>query len=154
MKQAAQLLIATILLTFQLGTATAEEEQIVIEDLSRAELRAQIERIQNEFYRGFNTLNEDDNLDIVCHSYKPTGSNINEEACEPQFVIDRRAENASDARRNLDVLLTPQSLQSDLAAEYEQLTAAMNAVSAESDYFKELNLILGVLRERLEEIAG
>jgi hypothetical protein len=154
MKHLTQILLATFMLTSHLGTAQAEEDQIIIEDLPPSELRAQIERIQTEFYRVFNTLNDDDNLDIVCHIYTPTGSNINKEACEPQFVIDKRSQNASDAQRNMDVLLTPQSLNADLTNEFEQLTEAMNAVSASSDYFKELNLILGVLRERLEEITS
>ncbi len=154
MQHTVKIIAAVLLLTCQFGTAIAEEGQIVIEDLSPAELRAQIERIQTEFYRVFNQLNEDDNLDIICHSYTPTGSNIKEEACEPLFVVNKRAENASDAQNNLDVLLTPQSIQSELAEEFEQLTAAMNAVGAKSDYFKELNLILGVLRERLEEIKS
>ena len=90
------------------------------------------------------------NLAIICYDYTPTGSNIKEEACEPQFVIDKRGDNANDARLGYDLLLTPTDLQSVLAAEYAAFTAAMSEVSKESEYFRELNGILSALREELE----
>lgn len=130
----------------------AEEEQIVIEDLSLTELRAEIEKIQNEMYRVFNQLNEDDDYDIVCHSYTPTGSNITQRACEPQFMIERRGRNASDYQSGTDDLLTSEGLMAELQPEFNQLTEKMNAVAAESRYFVELNQILGMLRQRLQEI--
>lgn len=146
--------LAGFLLASPVPAAPADEEQIVIEDLSRAQLRAEIEKIQHEVYRVFNAANDNDELDIVCHDYVPTGSNIRKEACEPQFVIDKRAENVADSGFFADVLLNPTELRSVLAAQFQVLTAATNAVAVENRYYSELNTILKVLRERLEEISN
>lgn len=154
MKKSALFSLPAIFLACLFSTAHAAEEQIVIEDLTPRQLRAEIEKIQHEVYRVFNASNSDDKLDIICHDYRPTGSNIKEEACEPQFVINKRADNASDAQRGLDVLLEPNALRNILGPEFEALTEAMNAVAKESQYFRELSSILAVLRERLEEITS
>jgi len=128
----------------------AAEEQIVIEDLSPPQLRNQIKRIESEFYRVFNASVEDKQLAINCYDYTPTGSNIREEACEPQFLTDARGQNVNDVRFGVDVLLSPQELRQRLALEYEALTAAMTKLNQESRYFSELNSILAALREELE----
>ena len=143
-------LCSALLLSVPSTQALAAEGQIVIEDLAPSQLRAEIKKIETEFYRVFNSSIEDKDLAIICYDYTPTGSNIREEACEPQFVIDKRGDNANDARLGYDLLLTPTDLQSVLAAEYAALTAAMSEVSKESEYFRELNGILGALREELE----
>lgn len=135
------------------ATAIVAQEPIVIDDLSPAQLRAEIKKVQTEFYRVFNESTEDSKMHIVCHDYIPTGSNIKREACEPQFVIDRRGNNAGDSRLQVDELLSPAALQQDLRVEFEALTAAMNKLSAENSYFKELNSVLEMLRGRLEEIT-
>lgn len=129
---------------------SAAEEQIVIEDLTPSQLRREIKKIEAEVYRVFNASIEDAKLAINCYDYTPTGSNIKEEACEPQFLIDARGQNANDARFNVDVLLSPQDLQQRLATEYETLTAAMTKLATENQYFRELNAILAALREELE----
>jgi len=131
-------------------TLAAEDEQIVIEDLTPSQLRSQIKRIETELYRVFNASTEEVKLHINCYDYTPTGSNIKEEACEPQFLIDARGENANNARFDTDVLLNPQDLQARVAGEYDELTAAMTKLAQENQYFGELNSILGALRDELE----
>ena len=106
-------------------------------------------KIETESYQVFNRSIEDENLAIICYDYIPTGSNIKAEACEPQFVTDKRGNNANDARLGYDLLLTPTDLQSVLAAEYNALNAAMSELSAQSEYCRELNSILSALREEL-----
>lgn len=138
---------------YVVAPVSAAEDQIVIDDLSPAQLRDEITKIQNEFYRVFNLANEDPSLEIICHDYVPTGSHIKQEACEPQFVIDRRGQNANDSRFSTDTLLDPQGLQNELTAEFTNLTEAMNALAAENQYFRELNEILGMLRGRLNELS-
>jgi len=141
---------STLLLAIASTQTSAAEEQIVMEDLTRSQLRGEINKIQTEFYRVFNSSIEDKYLAIVCYDYIPTGSNIKEEACEPQFVVDKRGDNANAARLGYDLLLAPTDLQSVLAAEYAAFTAAMIKLSKESEYFRELNSILDALREELE----
>lgn len=130
----------------------AAEEQIVIEDLTPRQLREQIKRIETEFYRVFNDSVEDENEELIinCFQFIPTGSNIKEETCEPQFLTDTRGRNVNDARFGADVLLSPQDLRQRLGAEYKALTAAMTKLNTESEYFRELNSILAALRDELE----
>lgn len=146
--------IFAVLLACCASWAVSAQEPIVIEDLSATQLRAEIKKVQTEFYRVFNASVPGSKMMIVCHEYLPTGSNIKREACEPQFVIDRRAGNAGDSQLNVDELLSPAALQSDLAKEFAELTVAMNKLASENQYFKELNSVLGMLRERLTEISS
>jgi len=132
--------------------ADADQGQIVIEDLSKPELRAEIDKIQNEFYRVFNSLNDDDDFDIECQKFTRTGSNIPELGCEPKFVTRRRGQNASDFRAGTDDLLTVDALQDELQPEFAKLTEKMNAIAAENEYFRELNQILQMLRGRMAEL--
>ena len=154
MKKIVWVLLAGIFIAGPMPVARADEDQIVIEDLSRAQLRAEIDKIQKEFYRVFNAANDDDKLDIICHRYLPTGSNIRKEACEPQFVIDRRGENAANWQQQIELLLSGSELQADLEIEFQTLAAAINAVAMENQYFRELRTILRVLQARLEEITN
>ena len=151
----ATILAANLMALFILAGAVraAEQEQIVIEDLSLSELRDQIEIVQTEFYRVFNSVNEDNKFDIICHKYMPTGSNISREACEPQFVIDKRADNVKESRNQNDTLMDHDALMASLQPEFRELTEKMNAVAAENQYFKELNQVLSMLNERLAEIS-
>lgn len=130
----------------------AEEAQVVIEDLTVPQLRAEIEKIQTEFYRVFNTLNENDEFDVVCQKFTPTGSNIPQIGCEPNFLSKRRGANANEYRLGTDELIGNDALIKELQPEFEQLTALMNEISAKNQYLKELGAILQMLRGRLNEI--
>lgn len=131
---------------------TSEEDLIVIDDLSRAELRAEIEKIENAFYRVFNANIDDEKLKVECSDYTPTGSRIEQRACEPKFVVDARNENVRNWQNVTDVLLTSEDLQAGLGSEFEELTVAMNQVLQKDQYFRELNSILKMLRGRLAEL--
>lgn len=146
----------TILLTVFLAATQvrgAEEEQIVIEDLTVPQLRAEIEKIQTEYYRVFNSLNEDDDFDVVCQKFTPTGSNIPQVGCEPTFVTKRRSESAGDYRTGGDDLLSNDALIKELQPEFEKLTSMMNEFSSSNQYFRELSEILQMLRGRLNELT-
>jgi len=144
------LLAISVLTSLSMQQLHAAEGQVVIEDLTPSQLRREIKKIETEFYRVFNLSIEDENLAIICYKHTPTGSNIREELCEPQFLIDKRGANVNDQRFGNDVLLTPQDLRTALATEYAELTAAMTKLSNESEYFRELSGILSALREELE----
>ena len=128
------------------------EQQIVIENLSVTQLRAEIDKIQQEFYRVFNQLNEEEDLDVVCREFTPTGSNIPQTGCEPGFVTRRRGDNANDYRLGIDELLTNEALIRELQPEFERLTTKMNEISQSNSYFRELGQILQALRNRLTQI--
>ena len=146
----------TILLTVLLGMSPvfgAEEEQIVIDDLTVPQLRAEIEKIQDEYYSVFNRLNENDDFDIVCQKYTPTGTNIPQVGCEPAFFTKRRSESANNYRTGGDDLLTNDALIKELQPEFEKLTAMLNEMATSNQYFQELTEILQMLRGRLAELT-
>ncbi len=145
--------LGIIALTASFQAGAAEQGQVVIEDLTAPQLRAEIEKIQNEFYRVFNQLNEDDLFDVKCQKFTPTGSNIPQVGCEPEFVTKRRGDNANQYRLGADDLMTNDEIIKELQPEFEQLTAKMNALAAENEYFRELGQILQMLRGRLNEIS-
>ena len=140
---------AACLMFLGVTQSVAGEEQIVMEDLTPSQLRSEIKKIETEFYRVFNSSVEDKKLMIVCSTYTPTGSNRKVENCEPQFAADRRADNSQQSRFGNDILFSQQALNAELAPQYEELTAAMTKLAAENQYFRELDGILGALRDEL-----
>lgn len=148
-----ELVVLGLMAIFATSMASAaEQEQIVIEDLTVPQLRAEIEKIQTEYYNVFNRLNEDDEFDIVCQKFTPTGSNIPQIGCEPTFVSKRRGENANASRLGTDELMTNDALIKDLQPQFQQLTDKMNQIAKENDYFRELGQVLQMLRGRLNEL--
>lgn len=143
-------LCSLLLLAATSPQSIAAEGQIVIEDLTPSQLRSEIKKIETEFYKVFNTSTADKSFAIVCYDHMPTGSNIKQEICEPQFVIAKRADNAKDAQFGIDALLTPRAIRRELDTEYAALSEAMTNLAKENAYFGELNGILGALREELE----
>lgn len=151
-----KILLGVMLLSATLSAPivqAAEDEQINIDDLSISQLRSEIEKIQTEFYRVFNQLNSDDDFDVECQKYTPTGSNIPQVGCEPRFLTKRRGQNANDYRLGADELVDNDALVQELAPEFAQLTAKMNALAAENQYFRELGQILQMLQGRLKELG-
>ena len=138
------------LLTAAATESFAAEDQIIIEDLTSPQLRSEIKKIEIEFYRVFNSSTDDKDLTIVCYDNEPTDTKIKREICEPQFVVTKRADNASDSRFGIAVLMTPQALRRALTGEYAGLTTAITNLTKENEYFRELSSILGALQEELE----
>ena len=130
----------------------AQEEPIVIDDLSLSELNDQIERVEDEFYRVFNLSIEEEHLKVECDDWTPTGTHIAQRACQPFFLTQARNQNLRDWNNQMDVIASPEQLRVRLAAEFEELTAAINSVLEENQYLRELNAILRMLRDRSQEI--
>jgi len=149
------LFVAVLVVNSKLAVAqneTPAEDAIVIEDLSRAELNAEIEKVENEYYRVFNAAIEEDALKVSCSWRAPTGTRIKQRACEPKFMIDRRNENVRDWQNETDALMSREELSDLLRDEFEELAAAMNVVMQENQYFRELYGVLTMLRGRLQEL--
>lgn len=146
-------MLCAMTLSAFLSVQAAEEEQINIDDLSIPQLRAEIEKIQAEFYRVFNQLNTEDDFDVECSKYTPTGSNIPQTGCEPRFLTKRRGQNANDYRLGADELVDNDALVKELQPEFEKLTAKMNDLAKDNQYFRELGQILQMLQGRLKELG-
>ncbi len=63
---------------------------------TRAHYRQLIQDVEDDFFERFNDLNIDDEYDMYCYEYTPTMSHIKRRACEPMFMLARRAKNSSD----------------------------------------------------------
>ena len=132
----------------------AADGQIDIDAMSVPQLRSEIDKIEKEVYRVFNLRTEDDSLHVICHRYTPTGSNISREACEPNFLIEARANNARNYQDGTDELLDTEGLLAETNSDFRKFNEAMAALSEEYDYFRELNIILSMLRGRMEELRN
>lgn len=146
-----KLLAAFVSCSFN-ALSSAQEEPIVIDDLSLSELNDQIERVEDEFYRVFNLSIEEEHLKVECDDWTPTGTHIAQRACQPFFLTQARNQNLRDWNNQMDVIASPEQLRVRLAAEFEELTAAINRVLEENQYLRELNAILRMLRDRSQEI--
>ena len=152
MKRADKASLGTVLGVLFLTSVFAQDDPIVIDDLSLSELNDQIERVEDEFYRVFNLSVEEEHLKVECADWTPTGTHIAQRACQPHFLTQARNQNLRDWNNQMDVIASPEQLRVRLAAEFEELTAAINEVLEENQYFRELNAILRMLRERTQEI--
>jgi len=130
------------------------EEIIVIGELSRSAVRAQIVRVENDIYRFYNEHNGNQKLDIECREIALTGTRIKQRVCEPVFWTEARARTT---REFLQEFNTSADLE-NLSEEVEQETEEMNQVYAEliqeHASFAEALLILEDLKARLEELGG
>ena len=152
MKHVNNTLLAVIVSCSFTTLISAQEEPIVIDDLSLSELNDQIERVEDEFYRVFNLSIEEEHLKVECDDWTPTGTHIAQRACQPFFLTQARNQNLRDWNNQMDVIASPEQLRVRLAAEFEELTAAINRVLEEYQYLRELNAILRMLRDRSQEI--
>lgn len=62
-------------------------------------LRVEIVRAEDEIYRIFNELNEDDDYDMICKNEKPVGTHIARRVCRARLFREAMAE---DAKRAMD----------------------------------------------------
>jgi len=69
-------------------------EVIVTPEVRFGTLKKLLIQIEDDFFAKFNELNLDDDYDVVCYRFKPTGSHISRRVCEPQFYMDARADNS------------------------------------------------------------
>ena len=130
------------------------EEIIVIGELSRSAVRAQIVRVENDIYRFYNEHNGNQKLDIECREIALTGTRIKQRVCEPVFWTEARAQTTQEFFQEFNASVDLENLSEWV----EQETGEMNRVYAELNRkhvsFAEALLILEDLKARLEELGG
>ena len=97
------LLIPLIQCGFQSAAAqeVAQESSDTIDEIvvegrqTLIRLRMQVYEAEDRFYELFNTLNDDDEFDVICRKEAKIGSHILRHVCKPTF--ERKAD-AADAR--------------------------------------------------------
>ena len=77
--------------------AANDVDEVVVPGVRPQNLRVEIERLEQVVYERWNALNSNDELDIHCLDSEPTGSNITQTHCAPNFVIEAESRAAEDA---------------------------------------------------------
>lgn len=77
--------------------SAADVDEVVVPGHRPENLRVEIERLEQVVYERWNALNSNDEFDIHCLDSEPTGSNIPQTHCAPNFVIEAESRAAEDA---------------------------------------------------------
>jgi hypothetical protein len=72
-------------------------DEVVVPGYRPQNLRVEIERLEQVVYDRWNALNSNDEFDIHCLDSEPTGSNITQTHCAPNFVIEAESRAAEDS---------------------------------------------------------
>jgi hypothetical protein len=112
-------------------------DEVVVPGRRPQNLRVEIERLERAVYERWNALNSNDEFDIHCLDSEPTGSNITQTRCAPDFVIQaesRAAENSIDSART-----NGQSRNSEyvatMQAKSQQLNEEMQRIARQDEQF-------------------
>lgn len=79
------------------------EVQVLASRLKLTELRAEIARTEDEFYRLLNTLMDDPEMEVTCETGPPLGTHIQRRVCGPQFVASANAAYGRDMIQGLSL---------------------------------------------------
>lgn len=80
--------------------STFAQENIDVSAMSDSKLRREISRARKQVYEVFNTLNEENEYDIVCTSKRQANSMIKEDICEPNFLKTMNSTASQDFMNN------------------------------------------------------
>src|SRR5689334_3684534 len=75
--------------------SAANVDEVVVPGVRPQNLRVEIERLEQVVYERWNALNSNDEFDIHCLESEPTGSNITQTQCAPNFVIEAESRNSA-----------------------------------------------------------
>jgi hypothetical protein len=112
-------------------------DEVIVPGRRPQNLRAEIERLEHVVYERWNALNSNDEFDIQCLDSEPTGSNITQTRCAPNFVIRAEARAAEDAIDGARADLTSFNTDYLLGMEEKsrQLNEEMQRIAREDEQF-------------------
>ena len=128
------------------NTQSEKNDLIIVDSLSRAELKDEILKIEVELYRVFNSVTQRKDLKMYCKSEKILGSYIDQTICEPEFLRTARSENIGHT-------MSDYNLRNGMSVEFAELAAEILKEMKESQYLLELYQVLAGLRGRLGEMV-
>ena len=142
-------------LSFSQDTNQSEiEEIIVIGELSKRAVRAQIIRVENDIYSFYNERNGNSDLDIECRSVTLTGTHIPQRVCEPVFWTKARNRQVQGLIHEWSGIAELENLSQDVVLETEEMNKVYAELLAKYPSFAEALLILEDLKARLEELGN
>lgn len=130
--------------------AEANVDEVVVPGVRPQNLRVEIERLEQVVYERWNALNSNDEFDIHCLDSEPTGSNITQTHCAPNFVIEaeaRAAEDAIDGARSNARSSRNSDYVSTMEAKSRQLNEEMKRVARQDEQFLHDLMRLDELRQ-------
>lgn len=118
------------------------------EDMSRSELRSEIQRVETLFFEGYNELTPNKQLHVNCSRYRPSNSYIKRWVCEPRFITDGHSDLAREnfARLSMASAIGGSSLGSDSRTQVQALTTAINSALSKDEELERLYHYLSTLR--------
>ena len=134
------------------GSDSEIEEIIVIGELSKSAVRAQIIRVEDDIYRFYNARNGADKLDIECRNVALTGTRITQRVCEPVFWTQARARETQNFIKEFTGVADLEDLRGQTGPEFEQMNAVYAELIQKYSSFAEALAILEDLKARLTEL--
>lgn len=148
----AVLLAACVSVTYA-QNANDVEEIIVIGELSKPAVRAQIIRVENDIFNFYNEHNGDPKLDILCKETVMTGTQISKRVCEPVFWAEARARHTQEFIQEFSGSAELDTLSAYVAEDYARMNAVYAELIQKYPSFGEALLILKDLQARLIELG-
>ena len=145
------------LTTLSMGAASGRsiaEEAIIIDELSRSEVREQIIRVENDIYSFYNQRNENAELDIECNEIALTGTRLPQRVCEPLFWTKARNRRVATFVYDWTTVAELEDVGDDVIQETEEMNRVYADLIAKYPSFAEALLILEDLKARLEELKN
>lgn len=133
---------------------SAIEQIIVIGELSKPAVRAQIIRVEDDIYRFYNARNENNKLNIECRKVALTGTRIAQRVCEPVFWTEARAREIQNFRQEFSGTPELENLSVKVIPETEEMNAVYAELIQKYPAFAEALAILEDLKVRLEELSN
>jgi hypothetical protein len=91
----------------------------------RVMLRTQMLAAEKLAYEVFNKSNDEERFNISCSIYQPTGTRLERQVCQPNFVSDATAAHAQNYFENLRALLDPLTLDDSPQLAYQPVEAVV-----------------------------
>ena len=130
------------------------EEIIVIGELSRQGVRAQIIRVENDIYNFYNERNGNHELDIECRKVALTGTRIPQRVCEPVFWTKARSRQVQEFIYDWSGIAELEDMSEEVIQETEEMNRIYAELIREYPSFAEALLVLEDLKDRLEELGN
>ena len=148
------MLCVSQLVSGQQASQSEIEEIIVIGELSKPAVRAQIIRVENDIFSFYNEHNGNPDLDIICREVSLTGTRIPQRVCEPVFWTKARQRETREFMHDFAGIADLENVSDDVIQETEEMNRVYAELIQQYPSFGEALLVLQDLKARLEELGN
>jgi hypothetical protein len=119
------------------------EEIVIYGELDRFKLAEQVFRAEQDLYKLFSSLNDDEDYDIECKAEYPTGSRLHRINCRPNYINELMMEYGADPYN------VPEGVQQ---YHKDELLRRMTKHLQEDQSLRTAALVHAKLKKRLDEV--